>query len=286
MKTNWKRAVMVGLAAAMMGTVGCKGEKNILVIGRQAGSGTRSAFEEMVSKNGATLQSAVLTEYIEEYGDTGAVIGKVETNKTAIGYISLSELNDRVKAIGVDGAAATVENVQSGRYQMKRPFLLLTPTKHTLTAAAQDFFDFCMSEQGKEQVIKGGCVAADREYAVYDGATAISGEIVVQGSTSMRDIMTGFIGAYAKRQPDVKVTATYDGSSGGRKAVQNDRIGKVIGLASALKEADGYEEHTLCFDAIAVIVNKNNQIENVTVEQLFDVYTGEIEKFSQMAGNE
>ena len=259
------------------------GEKNIMVISRNAGSGTRSAFEELVKKDGVKLQDATLTSDMEEAGETGAVTSKVETNRTAIGYVSFSSLGDTVKAVKVGGVEATVENVKNGSYQMKRPFILMTSTQYSLSPLAQDFFNYCMSTQGQDKIAEEGCIDADREFLTYSAATgSLEGTIKVEGSTSMQDLITALIGEYKKVQPNVTVSATYNGSSNGRSAVERDATGNTIGLASSSKTSDKYAEHTLCLDAIAVIVNKENTISDLTVEQLFDIYTGTITKFSEI----
>ena len=277
-------ALALAIAAGM---TACDGEKNIMVITRTAGSGTRAAFEELVKKNDVKLQEATLTSDLEEAKDTGVVVSKVATTRNAIGYISLASLSDSVKALSLGGVAPTVENVQSGEYKLTRPFILMTPNdneaeNYGLSELAFDFFNFCMSESGKTQIEAEGCVAADRSYETYNATANLAGTVKIEGSSSMEDLMGLMIGEYAKLQPNVTVTYTNSGSSGGRSAVQNDSAGNTIGLASSSKVSANYEEHTLCIDAIAVIVNPQNTLHTITVEQLFDIYTGAITKFSEI----
>ncbi|MBQ7924582.1 MAG: substrate-binding domain-containing protein [Clostridia bacterium] len=279
-------AVTVGVAFGISACGGsCGGEKNIMVISRDAESGTRAAFEEIVKKDGVKLQDATLTDDMEMASGTGIVKSKVETNETAIGYISFSSLDDSVKALEVDGVYPSVATVQNGEYKMTRPFVLMTPTARELSPLAQDFFNFCMSTDAQDEIAAAGCIESSREFTTYSTAEAtLSGTIRVEGSTSMQDIMDALIGEYKKVQPSVTVTPTYNGSSNGRSAVENDTTGNTIGLASSSKQNDKYEQHTLCIDAIAVIVHKENTLDGLTVEQLFDIYTGEITKFSEIAG--
>lgn len=280
-----KGIVSAGLALVCVGGMAaCGGEKNIMVISRDAESGTKAAFEEIVKKDGTKLQDAELISELELASSTGIVKSKVETNKTAIGYISFSSLDESVKALQINGVDPTVENVQNGTYELKRPFILMTPNgnaeeKYGLNDVALDFFQYCMSETSKSAVASLGCIEADREYVTYETATnTVSGTIYVEGSTSMTELMTAIIGEYKKVQPGVTVTPTYNGSSNGRTAV----AANTIGLASSSKESDAYTQHTLCIDAIAVIVHKDNALDNVTVEQLYDIYTGAITKFSEI----
>ncbi len=267
----------------VLSAAACDGEKNIMVVSREDGSGTRTAFEEIVKKDGVKLQDATLTSDMEMAGETGVVISKVETNATAIGYVSLSSVGDTVKKVKVNGVEATVENVQNGSYQMKRPFVLLTSTQYTLTPAAQDFFHYCMSEEARDEIEAEGCILSDRTLGEYTTAIdTLQGTVKVEGSTSMKLLMTALIGEYKTVQPNVTVQATYNGSSNGRSAVQEDTTGSTVGIASSAKASDKYDEHTLCLDAIAVIVNKSNTLDDLSVERLFDIYTGAVVKFSEI----
>ncbi len=285
-----KRKVMAICATTIclsfgLGACSCGGEKNIMVITRENDSGTKAAFEEIVKKDGVKLQEAELLANIETANGTGIVKSKVETNKTAIGYISLSALDDSVKAVSVDDVYPSVETVQSGEYKMTRPFILMIPTERELSSVAQDFFNFCMSENAADEIAAEGCIASSREYIEYTTAEdTLSGTIYVEGSTSMTDLMSALIGKYKEVQPDVTVMPTFNGSSNGRSAVEKDTNGTTIGLASSSKESDKYIQHILCIDAIAVIVHRENEIDNLTVEQLFDIYTGKITKFSEING--
>ena len=278
--------VVAGAVALLsgLGFMACDGEKNVMVISREAGSGTRSAFEEIVKKDGVKLQDATLLDEVEIVSTTGAVISKVETNKTAIGYVSFSSVSDSVKTLKINGVEATADNVQNGSYPIKRPFLLLTSTQYALSPVAQDFYNYCMSVESKDEIEREGCIETNREEFTYTTtAASITGTVKLEGSTSMTDIMTALIGEYKKVQPNVTVEATYNGSSNGRSAVQKDTSGNTIGLASASKADAAYVEHTLCLDAIAVIVNKACVVENIRVEALFDIYTGTITKFSTIS---
>ena len=277
---------IISTAGLATGLAACSGgEKNIMVVSREDGSGTRTAFEEIVKKDGVKLEDVTLTKALEIVKDTGPVISKVETTATAIGYASLSAVGDTVKKLRVDGVEATAENVQNGNYQISRPFILLTSTQYELSPLAQDFYQYCMSLETQDEISAEGCVGAEREYAAYaTPSNTLSGTVKVEGSTSMKELMTAIIGEYARVQPSVTVSATYNGSSNGRSAVQNDSTGNTIGLASSAKQSDKYAEHTLCIDAIAVIVNKSCALSDVSVAQLFDIYTGVITKFSEIAG--
>lgn len=275
----------LGCATAFSLLTGCGGEKNILVVSREASSGTREAFDKF-----AGISAEVLTENAEELGSTGLVKAKVASVESAIGYISLASLDDSVKSVKVDGVVASAETVRDGSYKIQRPFLLLTSTSTTLTATAQDFYNYCVSKTAESSIIEEGGVTTsdfDSRTEYVAPATALSGEIKLTGSTSMEDMVLTLVASYKEllgyKANDITFTFSFNGSSEGRTAVKNDTNGTTIGLASSSKADEAYNQFTLCLDAVAVIVNKNNdQIDNITKEQLYSVYTGEIKKFSEI----
>lgn len=287
MKRKLAAIVAAALSAiTVFAFTGCaNGSKNILVVCREAASGTREAFDKYVG-----LTADELTSDKEEYSSTGNVREKVANTKTAIGYISLASVDDSVKALKVEGVEATEENVREGKYKIQRPFLLLTNKSVTLTPAAKDFFDYAISKTAEAAIIKEkGITTADfdsrKEYVVP--ADAISGTVILKGSTSMEDMIKYLVAEYKKLGGDkvsaVQFTFDFPGSSGGRTAAKEDTTGNVIGLASSAKADAAYTETTLCLDAVAVIVNKNNdKISDVNAQTLKDIYTGKIKKFEDI----
>lgn len=273
-------------AITVFAFTGCaNGSKNILVVCREAASGTREAFDKYVG-----LTADELTSDKEEYSSTGNVREKVANTQTAIGYISLASVDDSVKALKIEGVEATEENVREGKYKIQRPFLLLTNKSVTLTSAAKDFFDYAISKTAEAAIIKDkGITTADfdtrKDYVVP--ADAISGTVILKGSTSMEDMIKYLVAEYKKLGGDkvsaVQFTFDFPGSSGGRTAAKEDTTGNVIGLASSAKADAAYTETTLCLDAVAVIVNKNNdKISDVNAQTLKDIYTGKIKKFEDI----
>lgn len=127
----------------------------IVVVGREAGSGTRSAFEEL-------LEIEDVCNYAGELDSTGAVIAKVAATPGAIGYVSLDALNDSVTAVALEGVEATADNIKAGNYFLSRPFVMATKGEIAeQSEAVQTFFAYLSSEEGKE-VIKGvGLITVD-----------------------------------------------------------------------------------------------------------------------------
>lgn len=290
MKKGFKRIAMVAVVAIMaavacVSMLACNQEKDILVVTREASSGTREAFDKYV---GIAASDVVSTA--EEYSSTGNVREKVASTATAIGYISLASVDDSVKKLTVEGVEATYDNVRNGSYKISRPFLLLTGNGVELQPAAQDFFDYCMSKAAEaainaEKGITTSDFAERKEYAVPEAE--LSGTVVVKGSTSMEDMIKKLIAEYQKLGGDkvsgITFTTDFPGSGGGRTAAKEDTVGNVIGLASSAHADSGYTEHTLCLDAVAVIVNKdNNDISDVDKDSLKAIYTGTVTKYSKI----
>ena len=129
---------------------GADGE--IAVFGREAGSGTRGAFEEIVGVEDAC-------KYTNEYSSTGDVIGNVASNPNAIGYASLSAVDDTVKAVKVNGVAPSEETVKDGTYEIQRPFVMVTKEGTELSDAAQAFLEFAMSADAADIIAAAGAVS-------------------------------------------------------------------------------------------------------------------------------
>ena len=128
---------------------GADGE--IVVIGREAGSGTRDGFESITGTADACV-------YRQELTSTGDVITTVASNPNAIGYASLASVKDTVKALSVGGVAPSNETVLDGSYKVQRPFVLVTKTGEALSQAAQAFFDYVTSADANEIITKAGAV--------------------------------------------------------------------------------------------------------------------------------
>jgi len=123
----------------------------IVLIGREAGSGTRDGFESITDTEDACM-------YRQELTSTGDVITAVSQNPTSIGYASVASVKDTVKAVSVDGVDATEDTIKDGSYVVQRPFVLVTKVDEALSDAAQKFFDYVLSEEVNEIIIEAGVV--------------------------------------------------------------------------------------------------------------------------------
>ena len=128
-------------------------DAEIVLIGREAGSGTRDGFESITGTAGNC-------QYRQELTSTGDVITAVSQNPDAIGYASLASVKDTVRAVTVGGVAPTEDTVKDGSYVIQRPFLLVTKTDAPLSAPAQKFFDFVTSPDAVGLISNAGVVAA------------------------------------------------------------------------------------------------------------------------------
>ena len=255
--------------------------KTISVVTREEGSGTRDAFTELTGilvKDGDNKTDNT-TASAETINSTEAVITNVKDNEAAIGYISLGSLNDTVKALKIGGVEATADNVKSGDYAVSRPFNIAY--KGELSDVAQDFVDYIMSSDGQKIVSDNGYVTVS-ENAAYSGKKP-SGKISVAGSTSVSPVMEKLAEAYQKVNTNAKVEIQTSDSSAGMQSAMGGTCD--IGMASRdLKdeEKSALKVETIAKDGIAVIVNNANTCDDLTLDQVKSIYTGETTVWSDI----
>ncbi len=271
--------VMLGL---LMGCIGRKDE--IFVISREDGSGTRSAFTQLVGvqvedESGGTTDRTVDTAEITN--STGVMLSSVAENRNAIGYVSLGALNDEVKTLTVDGVAATAENVRNGSYPVRRAFqIVLNPEA---PAAAQDFVAFILGDSGQAVVEEAGYVGGGTSGAFP--VRRASGEITVSGSSSVFPVMEKLAEAYMFRNHGVSIVLqTSDSTTGIRDAADGLCDLGMTSRDLTDDEREGVHTYTIALDGIAVIVHPENTLENLSRQQLCDIYTGAITGWEQLWG--
>lgn len=253
----------------------------ITVVSREDGSGTRGAFIELFKvevKNDAGEKIDQTYEEALIASTTGVMLSTVAGNPNSIGYVSLGSLSDTVKAVKIDGVAATVEGVKSGEYKVARPFNIATVGE--LKALAQDFVNFILSENG-QQVVEANHYVRASEAPAYSGAPT-SGSIVVAGSSSVTPLMEKLKEAYLLVNPEAVIDIQMSDSTTGINAAL-DGIAD-IGMASrALKDSElekGAAPTVIAMDGLAVIVNKENAIENLSAETVRQIFTGEVTEWN------
>ena len=267
---------------------GDDGEKNdkISVISREEGSGTRGAFIELVGieekndqgeKVDNTVDTAVITN------STSVAMTSVSEDEASIGYISLASLNDTVKALKIDGVEPTVENIQKGEYPIARNFNLVTGDN--LSELGKDFINFILSTEGQKTVSENGYIELT-EAGKYEASDAVNegGKITIGGSSSVTPLMEKLAEAYKKINPKVEVMVQQSDSTTGVTSAIDGSVD--IGMASRdLKDTEtdqGVKATVIAKDGIAVIVHKDSKQEELTLEQVKDIFTGKITKWSEI----
>ena len=255
-------------------------DENITAVSREDGSGTRGAFIELFGieqkdKDGNKVDKT--TSSVQITNSTSVMMTTVAENKAAIGYISLGSLNDTVKAVKIDGAEASVDTVKDGSYKIVRPFNIVTKDK--LSKQAQDFENYIMSADGQKIIQDNGYIKADEKAPAYKSNGA-KGKVVVGGSSSVTPVMEKLKEAYAKANKDVTVEVQQsDSTTGVTNAIEGTCD---IGMASrdlADSEAKkGVKATVIAKDGIAVIVNKDSKVDELTSAQVKDIYTGKTTK--------
>lgn len=276
-----KKIVSLVMAILMVLSVtafaeGMTGE--ITVLSREDGSGTRGAFIELMgveqkdeegNKVDMTTVEAIVTN------STSVMMTSVAGDETAIGYISLGSLNDTVKAIAIDGAEATVENIKNGSYTVSRPFNIATYGE--VSEVANDFISFILSAEGQQVVADNGYITINDEADAYV-ATGMSGTITIGGSSSVTPVMEKLAEAYKALNADVTIEVQQTDSTSGMTSAKDGVVD--IGMASrALKDSEleaGLVPTTIAMDGIAIIVNNDNPVSGLTSETVCGIYTGEI----------
>ena len=259
-------------------------DNDIAVISREDGSGTRGAFVELFGveqKNDAGEKVDYTTVEATVTNNTSVMMTTVANDEYAIGYISLGSLNDTVKAVKIDGVDASVENIKNGTYTVNRPFNLAVQGE--LSEAAQDFLNYIMSAEGQAVIEEEGYIKID-EAAVSFESNGAEGKVVVAGSSSVTPVMEKLKEAYAAINTNVTIEInTNDSSTGVSSAIEGTCD---IGMASrALKDtetAEGVNEVTIAKDGIAVIVNNDNPVEDLTTETVKNIYVGDILTWSEI----
>ena len=256
-------------------------EGAITVYSREDGSGTRGAFIELFGveqKNEAGEKVDHTTEEAVITSSTAVMLTGVAGDPAAIGYVSLGSLNDSVKALTIDGVAATVDNIKSGDYAIARPFNIATGAEPS--ALAQDFIAFILSAEGQAVIEANGYIAVAGSEA-YAGE-AVEGKLVVAGSSSVTPVMEKLKEAYAAVNPAAEIEIQQsDSTTGINSAIEGICD---IGMASRdLKPEEldaGLHSDVIAMDGIAVIVNLANPIDDLSSETVKAIFTGEITEWN------
>lgn len=291
MKMNWKKTVgmLAGMAVLGAALTGCGNSAGgatgaISVVSREDGSGTRGAFVELcgvedADGNDATVSSAEITN------STAVMMQTVEGNASAIGYMSMGSLgkNDKIKAVQINGVDATPANVSNGSYVVSRPFNIVTKSDG-VSDAAQDFINYILSDEGQDIVEQEDFIKTDATGAYKSNGTT-GKTISVAGSSSVTPVMEKLAEGYEAVNKDVTVEVQQSDSTTGVNMAAEGTAD--IGMASRdLKDEEkdlGLTATVIARDGIAVIVNKDNDVDELTSDQVKAVYTGETTTWEDLA---
>ncbi|MCL2662535.1 MAG: substrate-binding domain-containing protein [Oscillospiraceae bacterium] len=256
--------------------------REIIVVSRESGSGTRGAFVELtgveVSADGNTTDMTSPEAVIGN--NTNAIMTNVSGDLYAIGYISTGSIDNSIKAVNIDGVEPTPANILAGNYKIARPFIVVT--MDGLSPVAQDFLSFIMSQEGQE-------IVADRYIPVDQSAPAFesnraTGTVVVGGSTSVSPVVERLAEAYQEINTGANIEVHATGSGAGITGAIDGVVD--IGMSSRnIRDSEMenlYQQITIAMDGIAVIVNNDNPLTNLTMEEVREIFTGEKTRWSDV----
>lgn len=245
--------------------------KNISVVTREDGSGTKSAFMEIVGLKGKADVSGVIIAT-----GTAAVLQEVSGNPLAIGYDSLGYITEDVKMLKVDGVAATVENIKSGSYKLSRSLNVVYQEASTAEGSNAAFLTFLQSTDAQTIISANGYVSTKNGAVPYTVVSGLSGEIAISGSTSLKPLMEKLAARFEELQGGVRVTVGGGGSGTGYNDAKNgvSDFGMISETFNPAK-AGNCTFYEVAKDGIAVIVHKTNPLESISLEDLRNVYNAD-----------
>ena len=257
---------------------------DVTIVSREDGSGTRGAFIELFGieeKQDDGTKVDMTTTDAQITNNTSVMLTTVADNEYAIGYVSLGSLNDSVKALKIDGAEATAENIENGSYKVSRPFNIAVK-KDLNNKVAKDFMSFIMSTEGQK-------VVADEKYiAVADvkdyAGTKPSGSCVVGGSSSVSPLMEKLIEAYKAVNPNASIELqTSDSTTGMTSTIEGSYNNGMASRELKEEEAAELEPTVIATDGIAVVVNNANPLDELSADQVKDIYVGNVSTWDEIA---
>ncbi|MDR2713080.1 MAG: substrate-binding domain-containing protein [Clostridiales bacterium] len=246
--------------------------KNISIVAREDGSGTKTAFMEIIGHKGKADPANVIIQT-----GTAGVLAEVKGNPAAIAYESLGYVTDDVKMLKVEGVEATVANIKNGTYKISRPLSIIYQLPNITDEINAAFFTFLQSGNAQRIISEEGYVSLLDNSADYTINGALSGSIDVSGSTSLQPLMIKLAAAFENLQPNIKINVSGGGSGTGYKNA--DEGVSEFGMISEEfnpEKAPSCTYYEVCKDGIAVIVNKANPLSSITMDQLNNIYDEEV----------
>jgi phosphate transport system substrate-binding protein len=259
--------------------------KEIAVVSREEGSGTRGAFIELFGieqKNQDGNKVDNTTEDADITNSTSVMMTSIASNINAIGYVSLGSLNNSVKAVMIDGAEATVKNIKAGKYKIARPFNIAI--KKEASGAAKAFIEFILSSEGQAVIETNGYISAVNGKPF--SSKSVSGKVVVAGSSSVTPVMEKLKEAYEVINRNAEIEIQQSDSTTGMNSAMEGICD--IGMASReLKDSEiaaGLATTIIAMDGIAVIVNNKSSVKELSSDQVRAIFIGELTNWSEIDG--
>ncbi len=290
-----KKMSFLGMVALAIGiTTGCgntsgdeaNGDTPIAVISREEGSGTRSAFEELMDIN-TDDDNLMTTDAIIRDGN-GVVATEVAQNPAAIGYVSFATVDaneGQIVGKSVGGVAPTAENVLNGTYEVARAFNMVY-VEDELSDVARAFIEFIGSTEGLQALESAGVIVDVEGAEGFDRSQheGLAGSLSLGGSTSTESSVVAVAEVFGAMFPQVTFSYMSQGSGAGVSGAQDGTFD--IGFASRevldSELGDGAETATFAKDGIVFIVHPDNEVTDLTVEQIRDIYLGNITSWSEL----
>ena len=258
----------VSLSACGNKTAEFDGAKNVSVVVREDGSGTKSAIMELLGLKGKADKSGVIVA-----SSTAAVMVEVENNKYAIAYDSLGYVTEDVKKLTVDGVAPTAETIKNGSYKISRPLSVVYKESSIEKPLNAAYLEFLKSAEASKIMTDLGYVWTADEAPAYTVKSGLTGTINLSGSTSFETPMVALAEKFMELQSGVTVNVAGGGSGTGYKNAEGDvsDFGMISEVFTQTK-APSCVSYAVSFDGIALIVNKANPVNNVTKDELKNIF--------------
>ena len=263
-------------SSQLIGAPKFKGEKNITVVTREDGSGTKSAFMEILKLKGKPDPSGVIIGT-----GTATVLAEVKNNPHAIAFESLGYITTQVKKLKINNVEASVENIKNGSYEIARPLNIVYKKEILKTDINNLFYNFLQSQEVQKLINDSGYVSildSAKLYVKNEADLQLKGEIKISGSTSLQPLMIVIGKNFEKIYPSIKVVISGGGSGTGYQNAENGTSD--FGMVSEEfnnSKAPNCTFYQVANDGIALIVNQNNPTENITFENLQNIYNSEVE---------
>ncbi|RDU73816.1 phosphate ABC transporter substrate-binding protein [Helicobacter aurati] len=257
--------------------------QNIYPITREMGSGTRSAFVEIfgIQKDIKGKKIDSITKKAEVTNSTGVMITSVANSENAIGYISLGSLNDTIKAIRIDGFSPSIENIKNKSYKISRPFNVVIKAS---TPLSDDFLHYAI--HASDIIQKAGYIPTtsnvNKKNANHTESPA--GKLIIAGSSSVTPLIEKLVESYTAKNPHAQIEIQQSDSTTGINSVLAG-IADIGMVSREVKKSEldkGLHVKILAIDGLAVIVNKNNPISNLSKNIVAKIFSGEITSWAQI----